>query len=186
MALLGCNMTLTDMQPLMPILKKNIKRNISKLDSKSKSLGDSAAGSNKARTLRPPKGSKAGNEVSGSERTLGKIKAAQLVWGNRKQMDDLKPPFDFIIAADVVYLEEIVDPLIETMRDLSAYDTIIVLGYKLRQEEAHELFWEALPKVFDVEKVAREDLDAAYAFAGVDLFILRLKRDHVGGVSQRD
>ena len=182
MALLGCNMTLTDMQPLMPILKKNVKRNISKLDSKSKSPLGGAAGSNKARKA----GSKGGNDVSGSERMLGKIKTAQLVWGNGKQIDDLKPPFDFIIAADVVYLEEIVDPLIETMRDLSAYDTIIVLGYKLRQEEAHELFWEALPKVFDVEKVAREDLDAAYAFAGVDLFILRLKRDHVGGVSQRD
>ncbi|KAL4589100.1 hypothetical protein LXL04_002002 [Taraxacum kok-saghyz] len=62
------DVVLTDIAPVMPALKHNLKRN---------------------------------------KTVLGKmLKMAQLHWTNSEQIKALKPPFDIVIAADVVYIEE--------------------------------------------------------------------------------
>eukprot|EP00271_Cylindrocystis_brebissonii_P010215 TRINITY_DN26340_c0_g1_i1.p1 TRINITY_DN26340_c0_g1~~TRINITY_DN26340_c0_g1_i1.p1 ORF type:complete len:234 (+),score=39.00 TRINITY_DN26340_c0_g1_i1:1076-1777(+) len=151
MSLMGADTTLTDIPAVLPILKKNLKRNMTNLEAKKASRGHFTG------------------------HLPGKVKVAPLLWSNKKQINAVKPPYDFVVAADVVYLEEIVEPLIQTMLDVSTSDTVILLGYKERQEEAHAMFWELLPKNFVIEKVAREELDPSYSFEGVDLFILRTK-----------
>ncbi len=44
----------------------------------------------------------------------------------------MKAPYDYIVAADVVYKEELFAPLIDTLKTLSDNDTVIYLAYKQR------------------------------------------------------
>ncbi|GER53290.1 S-adenosyl-L-methionine-dependentmethyltransferases superfamily protein [Striga asiatica] len=132
------DIVLTDIAPVMPALKHNLKRNKPAL-----------------------------------KKTL---KTAQLYWGNEEQARSLKPPFDFVIAADVVYLEETVAPLIRAMEALVADDGVVLLGYQLRSPEAHELFWEMSVGVFDVEKIPHEHLHPEYAYEETDVYVFRKKK----------
>ena len=105
----------------------------------------------------------------------GKVKISQLYWGNSSQISALKSPFDYIIATDVVYIENIVEPLLSTLNALSGPSTIIFLGYQVRSPEAHELFWRLCPELFYVKKVPHENLHPDYAFEEADVFILKKK-----------
>ncbi|KAI5068164.1 hypothetical protein GOP47_0016509 [Adiantum capillus-veneris] len=147
-ALLGLNIVLTDIAPVMPALRRNVKKNIA---------STSLVSAGKPNSL------------------SGKVKVAQLYWGNATQIGALKPPFDIIIATDVIYLENIVEPLLSTFCALAGPSSVILLGYQLRSPEADELFWRLCPDLFHVEKVPREDLHPDYAFAEADVFILRKK-----------
>eukprot|EP00252_Welwitschia_mirabilis_P022108 TRINITY_DN5882_c0_g2_i3.p1 TRINITY_DN5882_c0_g2~~TRINITY_DN5882_c0_g2_i3.p1 ORF type:complete len:148 (+),score=16.18 TRINITY_DN5882_c0_g2_i3:347-790(+) len=145
LALLGLDMILTDIAAVMPALKRNVKRNTA-----ATSLGKPHTGA-------------------------GKVKVSQLIWSNGKQIEVLKPPFDFIVATDVVYLEDSVDPLLETMNVLSGPNSVILLGYQIRSPEAHKLFWEKLPNYFVAERVPHEDLHPDYAYEETDVYIMRKK-----------
>eukprot|EP00475_Leptophrys_vorax_P042110 TRINITY_DN79445_c0_g1_i1.p1 TRINITY_DN79445_c0_g1~~TRINITY_DN79445_c0_g1_i1.p1 ORF type:complete len:227 (+),score=19.60 TRINITY_DN79445_c0_g1_i1:27-707(+) len=148
MALAGADVLATDIQAVIPILKKNLKRNMA-------SISDS---------------------YKAAFATPGKARPVQLHWGNDKHIKSAKPPFDFVIVTDVVYLEEDVRKLIDTMVAVSDRETIIVLGYRLRQEEAHELFWKVLPeRFFVVRQVDKAELHEGFTLEGVDLYILKLK-----------
>ncbi|XP_077249633.1 S-adenosyl-L-methionine-dependent methyltransferases superfamily protein [Tasmannia lanceolata] len=136
-SLLGLNIILTDIAPVMPALKRNLKRN---------------------------------------KPALGKmLKIAQLYWNNNKQIEALNPPFDFVIAADVVYLEDNVGHLVSAMEALLAPSGVVLLGYQLRSPEAHQLFWELCETVFTVEKIPHQDLHPDYAYEETDVYFLRKK-----------
>ncbi|XP_073026014.1 uncharacterized protein [Primulina eburnea] len=137
--LLGLHdIVLTDIAPVMPALKRNLKRNKPMLK---KSL-----------------------------------KTAQLYWENEEQMKSLKPPFDFVIAADVVYIEKTVGPLIQAMEGLLSDNGVVLLGYQVRSPEAHTLFWEMCAVVFEVEKIPHEHLHPEYAYEETDVFVLRKRK----------
>lgn len=148
LGLLGCDVLATDIQAVVPILKKNIKRNMTRISQDYLSL------------YGPP----------------GKVKPAILNWGNRKHIEGVKPPFDYVIATDVVYLEEIVTPLIQTLLAVSSPASTICLGYRLRQKEAHDLFWAELPVHFEVTQVPRDELSEKFKFDEVDLYMLKVKQ----------
>lgn len=139
--LMGLNdIVVTDIAPVMPALKHNLKRN-------------------------KPVLQKA-------------LKTAQLYWANKAQMNTLGPPFDVVIAADVVYIEESVPPLVETMEKLVADDGVVLFGYQLRSPEAHRLFWELSGRVFDIEKIPHEHLHTEYAYEETDVYVFRKKNKH--------
>jgi predicted nicotinamide N-methyase len=148
LALLGLNVVLTDIAPVMPALKRNFKKNVS-------STSLASAG-------------KPGSQA-------GKVKIAQLYWENEKQIAALKPPFDYVIAADVVYLENIVEPLLNAMSALAGPHTIILLGYQIRQAEAHELFWRLCPDFFHIQQIPHTELHPDYAWDENDIYILKKK-----------
>ncbi|KAL9458241.1 hypothetical protein AB3S75_007162 [Citrus x aurantiifolia] len=137
--LLGlADIVLTDISPVMPALKHNLKRNKPVLN---KSL-----------------------------------KTSVLYWNNQDQINALKPPFDLVIAADVVYIEESAAQLVRAMEALVADDGVVLLGYQLRSPEAHKLFWEMCAEVFLIEKVPHEDLHPDYGYEETDVYILRKKK----------
>ncbi|GLJ37870.1 hypothetical protein SUGI_0770420 [Cryptomeria japonica] len=148
LALLGLDVVLTDIAPVLPALKRNVKKNTAATSLKNAGKPGCSA---------------------------GRVKISQLYWNNEKQIQVLKPPFDFIIATDVVYLENIVEPLIFTMNALAGPSSVILLGYQIRSPEAHRLFWEICPRFFSVEKVPREYLHSDYAYEESDVYILRKK-----------
>ncbi|PSR95343.1 Protein-lysine methyltransferase [Actinidia chinensis var. chinensis] len=134
--LLGLHdVVVTDIAPVMPALKRNLKRNKS---------------------------------------VLGKsLKTAQLYWTKPDQINALSPPFDLVIATDVVYIEESVGPLISAMEALVGDTGVVLLGYQIRSPEAHLLFWELCGRVFDVQKVPHEHLHPDYAYEEADVYMLR-------------
>lgn len=136
--LLGLHdVVLTDIAPVMPALKHNLKRNKPVL-----------------------------------KKTL---KTAQLYWNKPDQIKALGPPFDLVIATDVVYIEETVRPLVAAMEALVGEGGAVLLGYQIRSPEAHRLFWEICGGVFDVEKVPHEHLHPEYAYEETDVYIMRKK-----------
>lgn len=132
------DLVLTDIAPVMPALKRNLKRNKPVL----------------AKTL----------------------KHSVLYWNNADQIAALRPPFDVVVATDVVYIEESVGPLIDAMAALLATDGVVLLGYQVRSPEAHKLFWEICETVFDIEKVPHQDLHPDYAYEEADVYVLRKKK----------
>uniref|UniRef100_A0A7N0VLC6 Uncharacterized protein n=1 Tax=Kalanchoe fedtschenkoi TaxID=63787 RepID=A0A7N0VLC6_KALFE len=131
------DVVLTDIAPVMPALKRNMKRN---------------------------------------KQTLGKnLKIAQLYWENGKQMEALNPPFDVVVAADVVYIEESARHLVKAMEELVKDGGVVLLGYQVRSPEAHKVFWEMVEVGFRVEKVKHEDLHPEYAYEETDVYVLRKK-----------
>lgn len=148
-SLFGLNTILTDIAPVLPALRKNVKNNVAS-----------------SASLKTP-----GMPPS----FAGKVKVAQLYWGNLNQIEALKPPFDFILATDVVYLENIVQPFLSTLCALAQPSSVIFLGYQMRSPEAHELFWRLCPELFHVRKVPHGDLHPDYAFEEADVFILTKK-----------
>nr|XP_043626196.1 uncharacterized protein LOC122597689 [Erigeron canadensis] len=134
---------LTDIPPVMPALKHNLKRN---------------------------------------KTVLGKmLKTKQVNWNNNDQISSLNPPFGIVVAADVVYIEESVGPLVNAMLALVSDDGYVLLGYQVRSPEADVLFWEICDRVFDVQKVPHEHLHPDYAFEEADVFIFRKKRNNLSG-----
>ncbi|KAL1199613.1 Calmodulin-lysine N-methyltransferase [Cardamine amara subsp. amara] len=128
---------LTDIAPVMPALKHNLKRN---------------------------------------KTALGKsLKTSIVYWNNKDQISALNPPFDLVIAADVVYIEESVGQLVTAMETLMAEDGAVLLGYQIRSPEADKLFWELCDVVFRIEKVPHEHLHPDYAYEETDVYIFRKK-----------
>uniref|UniRef100_A0A803MVY4 Uncharacterized protein n=2 Tax=Chenopodium quinoa TaxID=63459 RepID=A0A803MVY4_CHEQI len=107
------------------------------------------------------------------------LKTAQLYWGNSAQITALSPPFDVVIAADVVYLENTVRPLVETMVEMVSENGVVLLGYQLRSPEADKLFWEVSAEVFEIEKVPHEDLHPEYNYEETDVYIFRKKKNNI-------
>lgn len=132
------DIVLTDIAPVMPALKRNLKIN---------------------------------------KPVLGKnLKYSILYWNNLDQIKALNPPFDIVIATDVVYIEESVAPLVSAMEALLADDGVVLLGYQLRSPEAHKLFWELCEQVFVIDKVPHEHLHPEYAYEETDVYLLRKKK----------
>ena len=135
--LLGLEVVLTDIAPVMPALRHNLKRNRAVLG-------------------RPPR------------HTL-------LHWNNAAQISAVRPPFDYVIAADVVYIEDSVGQLISAMEALLSPTGVVLLGYQVRCVDADRRFWELCGSSFSVEKIPREDLHPDYAYEESDVFLLRKK-----------
>ncbi|CAI9089309.1 OLC1v1023866C1 [Oldenlandia corymbosa var. corymbosa] len=142
------DVVVTDIAPVMPALKHNLKRN-------------------------KPALKKA-------------LKTAQLYWANEAQIQALSPPFDIVVAADVVYIEESVGPLVETMAELVKDDGVVLLGYQVRSPEAHVLFWDLCGKAFEIEKIPHDHLHPEYAYEETDVYVLRKKKKNMDISQEQD
>lgn len=99
MALLGCDVVSTDEVEVLPLLMRNIERNISRI-----------------------------TQMNPDADSIGSMTAAELSWGNKDHIRALDPPFDYIIGTDVVYAEHLLEPLLQTMLALSGPKTTILVN----------------------------------------------------------
>ncbi|KAM5181634.1 EEF1A lysine methyltransferase 3 [Mantella aurantiaca] len=86
------------------------------------------------------------------------LKVCALSWG----LDQAQFPqdYDFIIGADIVYLKETYDHLLQTLQHLCCPNTTIFLSSKMRKEHGTvDFFQDVLPKYFNVELVKRNAED---------------------------
>jgi predicted nicotinamide N-methyase len=84
------------------------------------------------------------------------IHAALLDWSNSSTYP-VDKNWDVIIAADVVWLEELVEPLVKTLRSLSNSDTVIYISHQTRSRHTDDLLFNMLKSCFDIYEVLRQD-----------------------------
>ncbi|KAI9071860.1 hypothetical protein K1719_037882 [Acacia pycnantha] len=144
MALLGCDVIVTDQKEVLPILKRNVERNISRV-------------------------------MQTNPDSFGSIKVSELQWGDRDHIMAVDPPFDYIIGTDVVYVEHLLEPLLQTIVDLSGPRTTILLGCEIRSTIVHEQMLQMWKKTFDVKTVPKSKMDETFQHPSIQLFIMGSK-----------
>ncbi|KAK8944216.1 hypothetical protein KSP39_PZI008339 [Platanthera zijinensis] len=102
----------------------------------------------------------------------GSARVMELTWG-----DDLGPVFlnplpDFVIGSDVIYSEDAVRDLIQTLRQLSGTHTTIFLAGELRNDAVLECFLEAAMEVFQIGYIDQAQWHPEYRSQRVVLFVL--------------
>ncbi|KAI3756613.1 hypothetical protein L1987_56435 [Smallanthus sonchifolius] len=68
---------------------------------------------------------------------------SELTWGDRLDPELVEPLPDFVIGSDVIYSEEAVTDLLETLVELSGTETAVILTGELRNDAVLECFMEA-------------------------------------------
>ena len=66
------------------------------------------------------------------------INVSTLEWGTN--VESFHPPYDVILAADVIYIEESFPALIKTLVELSDLNSLILLSCKYRYERDERFF----------------------------------------------
>lgn len=80
------------------------------------------------------------------------VTVSRLEWG--RDVASFHPPFDVVLAADVVYSEETFPLLIKSLSDLSSTETTLLLACKQRHGDREATFFRLLSsKNFRVEVV---------------------------------
>ncbi|KAJ0963314.1 hypothetical protein J5N97_028436 [Dioscorea zingiberensis] len=82
----------------------------------------------------------------------GSVEVHQLRWGERPDAEALggAAAFDAILASDVVYYEDLVDPLLETLRWFVNADVVFVMAHLRRWKKRDAAFFRKARKVFEV------------------------------------
>ena len=101
-----------------------------------------------------------------------RITVEELMWGSDVQK--FNPPLDVIVATDVVYNHDVVQPLIESLRALSGPETQVYLAYG-RNRSAEESFFRGVHKEFVSKALTTPDLDSVYHCEDVDVYALHLQ-----------
>ncbi|KAH7296633.1 hypothetical protein KP509_26G031500 [Ceratopteris richardii] len=151
MALLGCHVIATDQVEVLPLLMRNVERNMARA-----------------------KHSPSQNPYLGS---LGTIEVMELNWGDEDQIKALKPPFDYIIGSDIVYKEQLLDPLVSTLIGLAGPKSTIILANEYRSSTVHEKMLQLWKENFHMKIIPRSKMDPVYQHECIQLFVLRPKVD---------
>jgi len=82
----------------------------------------------------------------------GRAVSAPLRWGDAAHAAALQPPgappFDVLLAADVVYRRELFAPLLATLRSLAAPNTALLLAHLKRWGSVERAFWRDLARAW--------------------------------------
>lgn len=100
------------------------------------------------------------------------VRVCELDW--RQTGDDLRPPYDVVLVADVLYADELVDPLLATLVRLSTPKSLVAMAVYNRSERTSARFWERLPHYFSsYEKVPEKRFGSPPQPSHVGIFLLR-------------
>ncbi len=73
-----------------------------------------------------------------------------------------------------LYAEELVDPLLSTLRSFSTPESLVAIAIYVRSEVTSALFWERLPHYFSsCEKVPEAAFDSPPQADDIGIFVLR-------------
>ncbi|KAL4447760.1 hypothetical protein ABPG75_004979 [Micractinium tetrahymenae] len=101
------------------------------------------------------------------------LRVEEHFWGT--PVDTLEPPFDIVVACDVMYIAEAVPPLVASLVALSGPATEVYISHG-RNRQAEPQFLEAAGKHFSIETVRGDELDEVYQTCDVDVLRLRLRQ----------
>lgn len=135
-ACLGANVTITDLQDFVPLMKLNIEKNQHLLQ--------------------------------------GSVEAKCLKWGTT--VEDKNP--DYVFLADCIYYEESLEPLVDTITQLSSPSTIVFCCYEERttgnKPELQKRFFELISQSFQIDEIPLENQDPV--FRSEDIHIMKFRK----------
>ncbi|KAF8949822.1 hypothetical protein BGZ52_004670 [Haplosporangium bisporale] len=172
---------LTDQAPVLPLLVKNLRKNLDK-----KYFEDA-----QKPTSSPSSSSKKGTpSANGSQDSVKPchIQVQELIWGQELDQDLKRGQgVDYVIATDVVYNESVVPKLVQTLKNLCEIRqhickqamstggkgsfgrnhvpqrTVVLLGQELRTDYVHLAFLEGLEQAgFRMVRIPKRMMDADY------------------------
>ncbi|GFH45308.1 hypothetical protein CTEN210_01782 [Chaetoceros tenuissimus] len=96
------------------------------------------------------------NHQSIHESGCQKVHCMEIDWFNPPEVDSIssisqqkdKAFPQVILIADCVWLDELVNPLMNTVEKLSDLDTSILITYQRRGKKAHDIFWGRMKEIF--------------------------------------
>lgn len=84
----------------------------------------------------------------------GVVNAAKLNWGEYVHMEALGREYDYILATDVVYNEDMFDPLLNTLRwFMQGTNIVFLMAHLKRWKKRENRFWGEARKHFDIESM---------------------------------
>eukprot|EP00794_Sanderia_malayensis_P012015 gene12015-13255_t len=103
------------------------------------------------------------------------VNAKTLKWGTDFKITD---KYDFILMADLIYYDESLAPLVQTMDTLCSNETIILMSYEERttgnKPELERKFFKLAEQHFKMRKIPREEQDSVYS--SDDIHIIEMRR----------
>ncbi|CAA7026240.1 unnamed protein product [Microthlaspi erraticum] len=146
MAMLGCDVVSTDQKEVLPLLKRNVEWNKSTI-----------------------------LQMNPGSASFGSLRVAELDWGNEDHIRAVEPPFDYVIGTDVVYSEQLLEPLLRTILALSGPKTTVMLGYEIRSTIVHDKMLQMWKDNFEVKTIPRSKMDGEYQDPSIHLYIMAQK-----------
>ncbi|OMO52014.1 Nicotinamide N-methyltransferase-like protein [Corchorus capsularis] len=102
----------------------------------------------------------------------GSAAVRELTWGDDPDPDLIEPPPDYVLGSDVIYSEEAVVDLLDTLLQLCGTQTTVILSGELRNDTVLECFLEAAVKDFVVGRVDQSEWHPDYCSRRVAMYIL--------------
>lgn len=100
------------------------------------------------------------------------ISVVEYEWGSQPLQG---APFDVISACDLMYIQEAIPQLVDTLLAVSDFDTKIILAHG-RNRQAETVFFQLVDKLFTVTRLAGTELDERYQCIDVDVYLLQKLR----------
>ena len=115
-------------------------------------------------------------------RDRGNITTAVLRWGNMRAAQALRPPFDLVIAADVVYGYDregdrtaTFQALLNSLLQLTGRRSLVILAYVPRRP-TEQAFFRALWQHFEGAALERSALHPDFVHTKMEVYVLRRRR----------
>lgn len=86
----------------------------------------------------------------------------------------LAPPYDYVLAADVIFKEELVPQLVKSMEALTGPHSVVFMCAENHSQKALDLFFELAANAFNVQRVPPADMHEV--FQDERIVIARLER----------
>ncbi|KAL3140651.1 hypothetical protein ABBQ32_005217 [Trebouxia sp. C0010 RCD-2024] len=148
-ALLGCDTTVTDTAEVVSLLQRNYENNLSPA------------------ALR-------GQEVSSM---VGHVTVQELDWSIPDHYAAVNPPFDYALAADCVYHEQIVEDFLRTVLAVTHSKSTVIVVNELRSESVHSRFIALFEQHFTIKRTPRSKMDAVHQHSAIDILVLKRRKD---------
>ncbi|CAH1772923.1 unnamed protein product [Owenia fusiformis] len=104
------------------------------------------------------------NIKNNAENITGTVVAKELKWG--EDISSFKSPVDILLLADCIYYEESLEPLVQTIEDLSGPETMVLCCYEERttgnKPMLQKKFFQLINKAFTTEEIPQEKQDPHY------------------------
>ncbi len=101
--------------------------------------------------------------------TSGQISVRELDW-TRKETFMLDQAWDIVVAADVVWLEHLVAPLLKALDAMVTAHTVLYLSHQHRSVACDALLFEGLREMFDCALVSPMELHDGYRSKKIDIY----------------
>ncbi|KAL7689163.1 putative lysine methyltransferase, S-adenosyl-L-methionine-dependent methyltransferase [Plasmopara halstedii] len=112
-----------------------------------------------------------------TENERQRVRVETYAWGT--PVEKLRPPFDCILCADVVYEKACIKPLVQSLLALSHRKTVVFVANERRAREIRAEFMRHLDAYFHYLKVPRSELDANFLKEAIEVFEMKVKKRRI-------